>query len=266
LQRPFRHTRHPCGVERFKILRFIISTTGVEATTEGLVREASNKLREAVDSTKCSWCKQQLRELAKVTDAMAEVSPYTDETAKEVRSKTEAELKAVGGKIGVLQNVIRRTKGHSISDGNLTPVRQPSYTQQVNDNDRGSHMDKNRAIQIVGGSLAFGTGLGFVLNRVDEMVSAGQPWYMHVGPAVGVLGGAAIAVLGMTGKIFKGDTLRTMAVAGGSAMMSNAALWYLENLYKPGTVNYPMTRYGRATASRSPGTLPIRVVEETRAY
>lgn len=127
-------------------------------------------------------------------------------------------------------------------------------------------MDKNRAIQIVGGSLAFGTGLGFVLNRVDEMVSAGQPWYMHAGPAIGVLGGAAIAILGMTGKIFKGETLRTMAVAGGSAMMSNAALWYLENLYKPGTVNYPMTRYGRAVAARSPGTLPIRVVEETRAY
>jgi hypothetical protein len=123
-------------------------------------------------------------------------------------------------------------------------------------------MDKNRAIQVVGGALAFGTGLGFVLNRVEEKVSATQPWYMHVGPAVNVLGGAAIAVLGMSGKLFKGETLRTMAVAGGAAMMSNGALWYLEHLYKP-SGRAPVGRY---VGARSAGQLPIRVVEETRAF
>jgi hypothetical protein len=117
-------------------------------------------------------------------------------------------------------------------------------------------------MQILGGSLIFGTGLGYVLDKVDVMYPQAN-WYMRIGPAAKVLGGAAIALLGIKGKIFKGDKLSTMAVAGGSTLMAMGALQYLEMFVPAGrAAAYP----GRYVGARAPGQLPIRVVEQTRAF
>lgn len=194
---------------------------------------------------------------------MAEIAPFTAETAKQVSKKTEEEIKQVGGKVGVLHKVV--VEAQRGSNGNVTDVSKDLYKSQHHyDYSRGLFMDKNKATLIIGGSLALGTGVGFVLNRVDEQVSAGKPWYMKVAPAVNVVGGLALALLGASGKITKKDSTQLMLVAGGSAMMSNGALQYLEGLYaqmKP-TAAMP----GRFMNARAPGQLPVRLVEEVKSY
>lgn len=135
---------------------------------------------------------------------------------------------------------------------------------------RGLFMDKHRATLYIGGAVGVGAGVGFVLNRLDAKYSTGQPWYMHIAPAGNVIGGLALAVLGMMGKPFKGETARTVMVAGGSAMMANGALQYLEGLYAQ--MGSPLgarsgARFVNArSAGAVPGRPPMRVVEETRSY
>jgi hypothetical protein len=229
---------------------------------EDKVRKASRLLEEAYEESECKWCARNLQKLAKITDQMADIAPFTAETAKKVSTKTEDEIKQVGGKVGVLHDVVVAAQRES---GNITDVSKEFNSDDEHKSPRGLSMDKRRATLIIGGSVAIGTGVGFVLNRVDEMVSVGKPWYMKVAPAANVLGGLALAILGMTGKITKKEATQTMLVAGGAAMMSNGALQYLEGMYaqyKP--TARPAVR-GHVNA-RMPGQMPVRLVEDVKSF
>jgi hypothetical protein len=141
---------------------------------EDKVRKASRLLEEAYEESECKWCARNLQKLAKITDQMADIAPFTAETAKKVSTKTEDEIKQVGGKVGVLHDVVVAAQRES---GNITDVSKEFNTEDEHKSPRGLSMDKRRATLIIGGSVAIGTGVGFVLNRVDEMVSVGKPWY-----------------------------------------------------------------------------------------
>jgi hypothetical protein len=230
---------------------------------EDKVNKASELLSEAFEESECKWCARNLDKLSKITKQMAEIAPFTAETAKQVSKKTESEIKEVGGKVGVLHRVV--VEAQRESNGNVTDVSKDlNKSQQHYDYSRGLFMDKNKATLIIGGSLALGTGVGFVLNRVDEKVSSGKPWYMKVAPAVNVVGGLALALLGASGKITKKDSTQLMLVAGGSAMMSNGALQYLEGVYTQMVA--PQARPGRYMNARAPGQLPVRLVEEVKSF
>jgi hypothetical protein len=248
------------GKIRYNIVEH--SNNGCCMAVEDKVRRASELLEEAYEESECKWCARNLQKLAKITDQMADIAPYTAETAKKVSSKTTEEIQMVGGKVRVLHDVVVAAQREN---GNITDVSKQFNTAHEHNSGRGLSMDKHRATLIIGGSVAIGTGVGFALNRVDEMVSVGKPWYAKVGPAANVLGGLALAILGMTGKITKKEATQTMLVAGGAAMMSNGALQYLEGMY---TQFKPTARpAGRGFVNaRAPGQMPVRLVDDVKSF
>ncbi len=229
------------------------------------VRKASQLLKKAYEQSPCKWCARNLDKLSKITSDMADIAPYTEETSKRVSVKTQAELQEIGGKVGVLRKVVMDSR-----DGNITDVSEDLNNQDINVFDRGLFMDKKSAGVAAIGAVALGGGLGFVLNRVDDMVSAGQPVYMHVGPLASVGLGAVMTMLGTT-KYIKGDKAKMFIVGGGLGLLSNGVLTYAEGLYKSGisagytpNMQAPGRRYVNA---RIPGQLPQpRQAQVTRSY
>lgn len=241
---------------------------------EEKVRQASDLLREAYEESECKWCARNLEKMADITSKMADIAPYTAETAQQVSSMTDADIAKVGGKVAVLHQVVQDANG--IRLGRLsTDVKETFYTSPENTSDRGYSMDKSRAIVMIGGGVGIGVVAGFALRRLDEKMSVGKPWYLHIGPAVNVLGGMALSLMGMgMFKLVKGEKMQMALVAGGIAMMTTGALSYLEALYNNGvyvnsrapasTMAYaPM---GRAVAARAPGQLPVRYGDEVKAF
>lgn len=233
-------------------------------SVEDKLRDASTLLHEAEGDTMCASCKRKLHRWSEMLEQFAEVSPYMDETSERISGMDDKELAKEGGKVAVLYDTVLQAQEKA--GGNLTDVREHLNSHETNVSDRGSTMDKSKAMQILGGSLVFGTGLGYVLDVVDAKFPQAN-WYMRVGPAAKVLGGAAIALLGIKGKVFKGEKLSMMAVAGGSALMSQGALNYIEMLAPPASILGTVAHVpGRFVNARAPGQLPIRVVEQTRAF
>ena len=224
---------------------------------EDKVREASNLLHEAYEESDCKWCARNLDKLSHITGDLAKVIPYTSRTAEEVRDRTEAEIEAVGGKVGVLRRVVAETVG------NATPVASDLYSSQVDFGARGLSMDKATIGSILAGSLTLGAGAGFVLDQLDANFSLGAAWYMRIGPYINILGGALLLFMGYKGMVFKSEKMRMFAVAGGSAMLSNGILKLVER----GLSSTGMAPGARMFVNaRAPGQLPMRVVDTTKSY
>lgn len=127
-----------------------------------------------------------------------------------------------------------------------------------------------RIKSIVVPQLALGTGLGFALNRLDEYwvaerakTGSATAFYERLGPAINLVVGLGLVLLGATGRVFKTPEKQLMAIAGGGVMLSNAALAYAEGLYA-----MPIVPSGRPAAkayypmgARTPGTINPRMVE-----
>jgi hypothetical protein len=233
-------------------------------SVEDKVREASSLLREAYSESECKWCSRNLEQLADIADKLAVVIPYTAKTAEEVRTRSDEEIKALGGKIGVLERVVERARASSAD--NATSPEQALYIAQGDFLSRGLSMDKATMVSIFAGSLTLGAGAGFVLDQLDANFSLGATWYMRIGPIINIVGGAALLYMGYKGKLFKSEKMRMFAVAGGSAMLSNGILKLVERgLSSTGMA--PGAMMGRAFVNaRAPGQLPMRVVDTTKSY
>jgi hypothetical protein len=230
---------------------------------EDKVRQASALLREAFDESECPWCARNLERLSVLAADMAEVMPYTSRTAEEVRKRTEPEIEALGGKIGILKRVVQDNVPSTV--GNSTGVEQLLYRLDDNSHSRGLSMDKARVMQIASGTLALGAGLGFIMNQLDNYLSLGPAWYLKLGPIINILGGIALMVLGQKGKIFKSERMQYFAVAGGAAMMSNGILKLVERAMASGGM-IPAPSGRPFVNARAPGQLPYRMVEETKTF
>jgi hypothetical protein len=214
----------------------------------GKVLKASKLLDEAWRESDCPWCAGQLKTLSDMARDMATVLPFTDETAMRVRNGISDDILKVQGKIGVLKQVVV-----DAMNGGKTP-KSPGNRQTFNTSaehgrfrkNKGARMNKRDTMLIVGSELALGTAVGFGLNRLDEKYTKpGAQWYERVGPAAKVIGGAALTILGATGKVLKTPDMQMIGVAGGGALLSQGALDYAEMLYKgkaPGAIKAPMAR------------------------
>jgi hypothetical protein len=229
-------------------------------SVEDKVHQASSLLREAFNESDCKWCARNLEQLADITEDLSVVVPFTSRTAEEVRKRSEPEIAALGGKVGVLKRVVSGSLPQTV--GNSTPVGQFLYTPHEDSFARGLSMDKSTITSIVGGSLVLGAGMGFVMNRLDENLSLGAAWYMKAGPIINIAGGLVLLYMGYKGKLFKSPKMQMFAVAGGAAMLSNGILTLVERGMK---ANWAPA--GRAYVNaRAPGQLPFRVIEETKSY
>jgi hypothetical protein len=229
---------------------------------EDKARQASKLLQEAFDESDCKWCARNLEQLAKLAGDLATVMPYTSRTAEEVRKRSEPEIAALGGKIGVLKRVVSGSMPQTV--GNSTPVEQFLYSSDEDSYPRGLSMDKGTITSIVAGSLTLGAGMGFVMNRLDAMFQLGTSWYMKVGPIINIVGGLVLLYMGYKGKLFKTEKMKYFAIAGGASMLSNGILKLVENGM---AANFAGASPGRAFVNaRAPGQLPYRMVEETKSY
>jgi hypothetical protein len=226
-------------------------------SVEDKVLEASALLREAYEESECKWCARNLKDLSRITGDLATVVPYTSRTAEEVRQRSEPEIAALGGKVGILRRVVAE------SSGNATDGASDLYSSQVDFGPRGLSMDKGTIFTILAGSLTLGAGGGFVLDQLDANFSLGAAWYMRIGPYINILGGALLLYMGMKGMVFKSERMKMFAVAGGSAMLSNGILKLVER----GLSSTGMAPGGRAFVNaRAPGQLPMRIVDTTKSY
>jgi hypothetical protein len=176
---------------------------------------------------------------------------------------SDKELKAVGGKVGALRTIVREEAGSPITSEIVNSGQGDAYG-------RGISMEKKKATGIVLSEVALGAGMGFLANRLEEMygaqVNPTGVWYMRLGPAINLVGGLIFAMLGISGKVLKGDKMQMLGVAGGGAMISNAALQYLEGFYATmgGTAArmHVAAPRGRAYApmARPVGVIPPRMV------
>lgn len=232
-------------------------------SVEALIRDAASKTHEAYEQSECKLCARQLDTVSGILNQMADLYPLTSKTAREAQRLGVTKLREIGGKTALLTKLAAQATQNP--DGNGTSDQKGFYTLQQDGISRGLFMEKHRATLYIGGAVGVGAGVGFVLNRLDRMLTPNAVWYMRLAPAADVLGGLALAVLGMMGKPFKGEKARTVMVAGGSAMMAIGALQYLEGLYSQmgGTSSRAPARYVNA---RAPGQLPMRIVETTRSY
>jgi len=229
-------------------------------SVEASVLQASRLLRDAYEQSECKWCARNLQRLSEITQDLSDVLPYTTETAKRVRGSTEAEIEEIGGKVSVLRNIVldaRSAKTTPVS----TELLNISFEHKRN---RGIPMDKKTVAYTVGSQLALGTGLGFVLNRVDEYYTtryAGQT----VGTLVNIGGGILLVILGAMGWGIKSDAARMVQVIGGGAMLQNGSLALLENVYagmatsgRPAAKSY-LPVNARAIRARPGQMNPMRV-------
>lgn len=226
-------------------------------SVEDNVREASRLLKDAYEQSECKWCARHLLRLSEITQDLSVVLPYTDETARRIKNSTWEEIEAEGGKIGVLKKVVldgERLKATPVSSKNINIP--PEYKEK-----RGIPMDKRTAIYTVGSQLAFGTGLGFVLNRMDEKYPrtfGGQ----SLGTLVNVVGGLGLVVMGAMGIGLKNSTYQMMEVIGGGAMLQNGALSMLEKMYAGRAVSAkPAAKAYLPVNSRGPGQIAPKVVD-----
>lgn len=214
----------------------------------GKVLKASKLLDEAWQESDCPWCAGQLKTLSNMARDLATVLPFTDETANRVRNGISDEILQVQGKIGVLKQVVEDTmNGGKMprTAGNRQTFNTPAE-HGTNRKNVGARMNKRDTMLIVGSELALGTAVGFGLNRLDEKYTkVGAQWYQRVGPAAKVIGGAALTILGATGKVLKTPDMQMFGVAGGGALLSQGALDYAELLYRgrvPTAARAPMVR------------------------
>lgn len=223
---------------------------------------AANLLEDAERETDCGWCAGNIRAAKKVLWDLSEVVPFTNETAQRVRASSMEEIEKLGGKVAVLKKVVQdaRKPVETGKDINNAPKHRAF---------RGIPMD-GRIKSIVVPQLALGTGLGFALNRLDEYwvaerakTGSATAFYERLGPAINLVVGLGLVLLGATGRVFKTPEKQLMAIAGGGVMLSNAALAYAEGLYA-----MPIVPSGRPAAkayypmgARTPGTINPRMVE-----
>lgn len=226
-------------------------------SVEADVREASRLLRGAYEQSECKWCARHLLRLSEITQDLSVVLPYTAETARRIGSSTAEDIDAEGGKIAVLKKVVtegERLKSTPVSGKNINIP--PEYKQS-----RGIPMDKKTAMYTVGSQLAFGTGLGFALNRVNEkypQTYGGQ----SVGTLVNVIGGLGLVVMGAMGIGLKNSTYQMMEVIGGGAMLQNGALSMLEKMYAGRAVSAkPAAKAYLPVNARGPGQIAPRIVD-----
>jgi len=229
---------------------------------EAKVRKASALLHEAFEESPCKWCARNLDKLSKITSDMADIAPYTEETSKRVSAKTQAELQEIGGKVGVLRRVVA-----DAHDDNITDVNESLYNYDGNDDGRGVFMDRKGATMAVIGAVGIGGVAGVLLNRVNEMVTPGQPFYMSVAPWGNIIGGIALTYLAGS-KWVKGDKSKLVLTGGGLGMVGAGANYLFEGMYRMaiGTAGAaPAARYVNA---RMPGQLPgyVRVVQQTKSF
>jgi hypothetical protein len=239
-------------------------------SVESKVVEASRLLGEAYDESPCKWCARHLKKLSEITGDLAEVVPYTEETARRVEQMRGADIREQGNKIGVLKRVVLETQGNTY---NTHSGGENINTTPVDVHRRGipmAGMDKKTAMTVVGSQVLLGTGLGFALNRVDEYwtskrTSAGKAtaFYQKIGPYVNIFGGIGLVVLGATGKIFKSDAMQAVGVVGGGAMIANGLLNLAEGAYKTyasGTAGRPGQKAYLPVMSRNASAMsPTRV-------
>jgi len=227
-------------------------------SVEDNVREASRLLRDAYEQSECKWCARHLLRLSEITQDLSVVLPYTAETAQRISGSTAEDIEREGGKIAVLKNVViegERRKTTPIESKNINIEHE--YKQN-----RGIPMDKKTAMYTVGSQLAFGTGLGFALNRVNEKYTqtyGGQT----VGTLVNVIGGLGLVVMGAMGIGLKNSTYQMMEVVGGGAMLQNGALAMLEKMYAGAHVASakPAAKAYLPVNARGPGQIAPRIVD-----
>ena len=233
------------------------------------LKRAELELGKAGEQTRCGWCKKHITEAETAVKGIAEVSDATDATADVVRSKTESELRELGGKVGVLRSIVREGKGKR-SNNNESIISQDDDATA-----RGiSLVAKKDATYIVGGSLLLGTGVGFGLNRLDQYYQPlGTQWYAQLGPLINVVGGAVLMGLAVHGKAIKKPQSQLFCLAGGATMLANGALSYLEGAYTqmstaPTSTGAYRMNLPRPSAGRPPmpvpGPRPIGVMTPNR--
>lgn len=238
-------------------------------SVEAKVTEASRLLEAAYEESECKWCARHLKELSEITSDLAEVVPFTTETAKRIEASRGKDIAEEGSKIGVLKRVVEDSQKHPDN----TKIRENINTQPEHDRNRGIPMAgvgfKQAGIAL-GSQLGFGVGVGFALNRLDdywvgERSKAGKAtlYYEKLGPMVNTLGGLGLVVLGAMGIGLKGSTLQTMEILGGGAMMQNGVLSLVEGMYQSmGTAGRaPAAKVYYQTAGRAPGSINPRMVD-----
>lgn len=227
------------------------------------LRAAVEQLDAAADNTSCGWCIKSIKQTAGVLGDISALSSYTDLTARKVRSMTEKQLRALGGKVGALRTVVRE-------ESETSPITSEIFNRDNGDAyGRGISMDKKSATNIVLSEVALGAGMGFLANRLEaqygNMFGLGTSWYTRMSPLINLGAGLAFVMLGISGKsLFKGEKMRMLGVAGGGAMIANAALQYLEGFYANMGAPQAMVPRGRAYApaatARPVGVIPPRMV------
>jgi hypothetical protein len=229
-------------------------------SVEADVLEASQLLRNAYEQSECKWCARNLLKLSEIAQDLSTVLPYTSETAKRIGSSTEDEIREVGGKVAVLRSVVLEANHAKATPVSAESINIPLEYKQ----NRGIPMDKKTVAYTVGSQLAFGTGLGFVMNRVDGIYTtkyAGQ----SIGTLVNLGGGLLLVVMGAMGWGIKSSTAQMVEVIGGGAMLQNGALALLENVYagmatagRPAAKSY-LPVNARSSKARPGQMNPIRV-------
>lgn len=237
-------------------------------TVEGKLIEAAKALGEAEAETGCSWCSGNIRAVKEIVQDLAEVVPFTEETAERVRASTSAEIERLGGKVGVLKKVVDDSRTDNPRNGERINIK-PDYNWP-----RGIPMagvDKKEAMKIAGTEILFGAGVGFVLYRLDEYwvgsrAAAGQAtaFYEKLGPWINLGLGLGGVVMGAMGYGLKKPETQMMAVIGGGAMMSNGILALGEGLYQTamaGTAAKPGAKAYLPMQARAPSQIAPKLID-----
>jgi len=209
------------------------------------LKRAELELNKAREATRCGWCRKNIEKAKTAVNGIASLSDATDKTADVIATKTEAELEELGGKVGVLKQIVKDSRRSSKNSERL-------IMQDDDANYRGiSVVAKKDAVMAIGGALVLGTGGGYALNRIDEQFQPlGTQWYAKLGPMVGVVGGAALMLAAMSGKVKK-EGMKTFMLTGGAALLANGALKYVEGM----TATAPIGAY-RMNLPRYAGARP----------
>lgn len=237
-------------------------------SVESKLLEASRILGEAEAESGCSWCSGNIKAARGIIEDLAEIVPFTEETARRVRDSTASELRSLGGKVGALRKVVTESKADNPGNGENINIKL-GYNWG-----RGIPMagvDKKTAMKVVGTELLFGAGVGIVLNRVDEYwvgsrTAAGQTtaFYEKLSPWINLFGGLGAVVIGTMGVGLKNPDYQMMAVVGGGAMITNAILNLGEGLYQTmmaGTAARPGAKAYLPMQSRAPSQIAPRLIE-----